>query len=70
MSIKFTDGKVVVVDRRERPSLVLDTNNNPLYLVTGVQTQAHDLSSCTSYTVFTELLPKGRRPATTPFAGG
>ena len=53
-----------VVDRRERPFLVLDHNHMPLYLITGVQTDynSHTPQGCRSYTVLTHIGPSGRAP--------
>ena len=35
--VKFTDGTRASFARRERPHLILDTEGNPMHLVSGVQ---------------------------------
>ena len=37
-TVPFTDGAVVTYEKRERPHIVWDANQNPAWLVTGVVT--------------------------------
>lgn len=63
MSIQFDDGAEITMLRRERPWVMLDTDNHPLFLVTGCETCKEPGRNCRSYTVLTPLLPLGRTPA-------
>lgn len=63
MTILFDDGKTVVMQRRERPWLMLDTDGHPLHLATGCETCGAGNKNCRSYTVLTPLLPLGRTSA-------